>query len=182
MEPKFSVRKIKPEDNEWIKQVFIQNWGGDFVVSKGKIYKVEEFDGGFIAEQHINKLGLITYKIFHDEVEITGLVSNDEKKGIGIALVNSVLELARQKRMKRVSLVTTNDNLNALGFWQRRGFKLVNIYPNAMEATRKLKPALPLIGENNIPLRDELELEMMLLRSNSPCLCEEPKRRSNLKG
>jgi ribosomal protein S18 acetylase RimI-like enzyme len=61
-----------------------------------------------------------------------------------------------------VSLVTTNDNLKALGFWQKRGFKLIRIYPNSIEATRRLKPSLPLVGENNISLRDELELEMTL--------------------
>jgi len=63
---------------------------------------------------------------------------------------------------KRICLTTTNDNLKGIGFWQKRGFKLVRVYPNAMEYTRKLKPAVPLLGENGIPLRDELELEMIL--------------------
>lgn len=162
MTPKFTIREIRPEDTEWKKQVFIQYWGGDFVVSRGKVRRIEEFNGGYIAEQRNKKVGLITYKIINSELEITGLISNDEKKGIGTALVNSVITFAKQKGIKRVCLVTTNDNLNALGFWQKRGFKLVKICPNAMEATRRLKPSLPLIGENNIPLRDEIELEMML--------------------
>lgn len=59
-------------------------------------------------------------------------------------------------------LVTTNDNLNALGFYQKRGFELVKINRNALAETRKLKPNLPLIGMRNIPLRDEIELEMIL--------------------
>lgn len=158
----FTVRKVGPEDNTWIKQVFIQNWGGDFVVSRGKVYKIEEFSGGYIAERRNNKVGLITYKIIDNELEINGLVSNDRKKGIGTALVNAVITLAKQNGIKRVCLVTTNDNLNAIGFWQKRGFNLVRIYPNALETTRKLKPSLPLIGENTIPLRDELELEIIL--------------------
>ena len=156
------IRKIKSADTDWIKQVFIQNWGGDFVVSRGKVHKIEEFNGGYIAEQRNKKVGLITYKIINGEFEIAGLISNDEKKGIGTALLNYVITLAKQEGIKRICLVTTNDNLNALGFWQKRGFKLVKVYPNAMEVTRRLKPSLPLIGENNIPLRDELELEMTL--------------------
>ena len=159
---KITIREIKPKDQKWIKRVFIQNWGGDFVVSRGKVYRIEEFDGGFIAERQNKRVGLITYKIIDNELEVTGLVSNDENKGIGTALVNSVITSAKQKGIKRVFLVTTNDNLNALGFWQKRGFTLVKVYPNAMEATRKLKPSLPVIGENNIPLRDEIELEMLL--------------------
>lgn len=158
----FTIRETKTQDTEWIKQLYVQTWGGDFVVSRGKILKIEEFNGGYIAEQRNKKVGLITYKMIDGEFEITGLISNDEKKGIGTALVNSVITLAKQEGINRICLVTTNDNLNALGFWQKRGFKLVKVYPNAMEVTRKLKPSLPLIGEHGIPLRDELELEMIL--------------------
>jgi N-acetylglutamate synthase-like GNAT family acetyltransferase len=162
MAPKFTAREACQEDTEWIKQVFIQNWGGDFVVSRGNVYKIEEFDGGYVAERLNKRVGLITYKIVNNELEITGLISDDEKKGIGTALVNSVITAANQKKIKRICLVTTNDNLNALGFWQKRGFNLVRVYPSAIEATRRLKPSVPLIGENNIPLRDEIELEMKL--------------------
>jgi hypothetical protein len=31
-----------------------------------------------------------------------------------------------------------------------------------MEKTRKIKPSVPLIGYNDIPLRDEIELEINL--------------------
>ena len=158
----FTLRKVSSDDQAWIKDVFIQHWGGDFVVSRGKVQKIEEFDGGFIVEQNNKKVGLITYKITGKKLEITGLASNDEKKGIGTSLVNAVINISKQEGIKRIYLVTTNDNLNALGFWQKRGFKLLKVYPNAMEVTRMLKPSLPFIGENNIPLSDELELEMTL--------------------
>jgi len=39
---------------------------------------------------------------------------------------------------------------------QKRGFKFVKVYPGSMEYVRKIKPAVPLIGENGIPLRDKL--------------------------
>ena len=60
-------------------------------------------------------------------------------------------------------LITTNDNLNALGFYQKRGFEIVTIYRGAVNESRKRKPGIPLIGYNSIPLRDEIELEMSLL-------------------
>jgi hypothetical protein len=59
-------------------------------------------------------------------------------------------------------LVTTNDNLNALRFYQKRGFVLVAVHRNALEVSRKLKPEIPLVGMDSIPLRDEIELEMMV--------------------
>ncbi len=59
-------------------------------------------------------------------------------------------------------MITTNDNLRALGFYQKRGTVLVAVYRNAMDAARKLKPQIPMIGMNGIPLRDEIELETLL--------------------
>ena len=104
----------------------------------------------------------MTYTVTGSELEITGLVSLKEKSGIGSALVKAVIDLAKKQGIKKICLVTTNDNLNGIGFWQKRGFKLVKVYPDSVEYIRKVKPAVPLIGENGIPLRDELELEMIL--------------------
>jgi ribosomal protein S18 acetylase RimI-like enzyme len=123
---------------------------------------VDDFTGGFIAEITGQNVGFITYTISGVELEITNLISLKENMGIGSALVKTMIDLAKKQSIKRICLTTTNDNLNGIGFWQKRGFKLIKVYPNAMEYTRKLKPAIPLIGENGIPLRDELELEMIL--------------------
>jgi ribosomal protein S18 acetylase RimI-like enzyme len=95
-------------------------------------------------------------------MEITSLDSLRAGKGIGTTLINKVMEEARTKKCHRLFLITTNDNLNALGFYQRRGFELSKLYRGAINESRKLKPGIPLIGANNIPLRDEIELEMML--------------------
>ena len=162
MPQEFTIRTSTKKDFEWMKGIYIQYWGGDIIVSRGKIQKIDDFTGGFIAEISNIKKGLIFYTISSPELEITGLVSLKEKIGLGSALVMKVIDLAKKQDIKRICLVTTNDNLNALGFWQKRGFQLARLYPNAMENRRKLKPTIPLIGENGIPLRDEIELEMLL--------------------
>jgi ribosomal protein S18 acetylase RimI-like enzyme len=59
-------------------------------------------------------------------------------------------------------LVTTNDNTPALRFYQKRGFVLSALRPNAIAENRKVKPEIPLTGQDGIPIRDELELEMHL--------------------
>jgi hypothetical protein len=63
---------------------------------------------------------------------------------------------------KRLWLITTNDNLHALRFYQRRGLVLVAVHRNAIEQSRKLKPQIPKLGYDNIPVRDEIELELIL--------------------
>jgi hypothetical protein len=59
--------------------------------------------------------------------------------------------------------VTTNDNLGALAFYQRLGFRLSALRPGAVdEARATLKPEIPATGEEGLPLRDELELSFPL--------------------
>jgi len=159
MPQRFIVKTVSKNDADWVKNLFIQYWGGDICISRGKVQKVDDFTGGFIAETLEQNVGFITYKISGVELEITNLISLEENMG---ALVKTVIDLAKKQSIKRICLTTTNDDLNGIGFWQKRGFKLVKVYLNAMEYTRKLKPAIPLIGENGIPLTDELELEMIL--------------------
>jgi ribosomal protein S18 acetylase RimI-like enzyme len=56
--------------------------------------------------------------------------------------------------------VTTNDNVDALRFYQRRGFRLAALRAGAVEDARaRLKPEIPWTGADGIELRDELELE-----------------------
>jgi len=75
-------------------------------------------------------------------------------------LVAAVKRAAQETGCRRLWLITTNDNLDALRLYQRRGFTLAAVHPNAAAEARRLKPEIPLIGEYGIPIRDELELEM----------------------
>lgn len=59
-------------------------------------------------------------------------------------------------------MITTNDNINAIRFYQKRGFDMAGFFRNALDVSRRLKPEIPLIGENSIPLRHEIEFEMLV--------------------
>ncbi len=107
-------------------------------------------------------MGEITFIFSQDGCEIVTLDSVREGQGLGTKLINAVVEQVRKQHRKRIFLITTNDNLNALGFYQKRGFQLVKIHRGAVNGARKIKPSIPLIGMNNIPLRDEIELEIIL--------------------
>lgn len=61
-----------------------------------------------------------------------------------------------------VVLITTNDNINAIRFYQKRGFDMAHLFHNALDVSRKLKPEIPLIGENSIPLQHEIEFERFI--------------------
>jgi ribosomal protein S18 acetylase RimI-like enzyme len=136
----------------------MNQWGDDFIVVHNEVIKYDEVDA-FI---HEDWTGVVTFVTRGDECEITSLDSLIEEKGIGTALIDEVIREAKEHNCRRIFLITTNDNLHALGFYQRRGFELVTIRRGAVNESRKIKPSIPHIGENNIPLRDEIELEIVL--------------------
>jgi len=156
-----NLRRLTPDDLPRLRQFWVEHWGGDFMVTRGRIYCPEQLEG-FVVEDGAEWLGLLSFIIVEGELEVTSLDSLREGQGIGSQLLNQTIEEARARNCRRIFLITTNDNLNALGFYQRRGFELVTIHRNALTETRRLKPNIPMIGANNIPLRDEIELELTL--------------------
>lgn len=156
-----NIRRLTAEDLPRLREYWKKHWGDEFVVAHGVIYRPDALDG-FIALDRDEWVGEITYSVSGDECEIVSLDSLREGQGIGTKLIDTAVQEAQKQSCRRVFLITTNDNLHALGFYQRRGFEMVRIHRHALDETRKLKPSVPLIGMNHIPLRDEIELEMML--------------------
>ena len=156
-----TLRRLTQHDLSRLRQYWKKNWGDEFVVAHGVVYHPDALDG-FIAYDGPEWVGVITYTCSDGDCEIVSLDSERERQGLGTKLINAMLEEAQKLGCRRVFLITTNDNLNALGFYQKRGFELVKINRGAVHESRKIKPGIPLIGMNNIPLRDEIELEMML--------------------
>jgi len=155
------IHPTTPNDREWIEQFIAEQWGSSLVVVHDTLYYPHTLPG-FIAVQGDKKVGLITYTLQGNNCEIVSLNSLCPSIGIGTALIEAVKQVARQASCRRVWLITTNDNLHALRFYQKRGFALVAVYPNALKASRKIKPEIPQIGNDGIPLRDEIELELIL--------------------
>ncbi|MEN2466005.1 GNAT family N-acetyltransferase [Ornithinibacillus sp. JPR2-1] len=141
---------------------FQQHWGSPEMVISSGVYDCSTLDGVAALNEADTMIGLITYIIKDHECEIISLDSTEEGRGIGTALVQEVEKLAMEKNCKLIKLITTNDNLLALRFYQKRGFTLSKILPNAVEKARKLKPEIPLIGNEGIPIRDEIELIKVL--------------------
>lgn len=155
---KLILRTITFDDREWIEQVFRERWASIMVVSKGVVHNAAELPG-FVALVDGTRQGIVTYRVDGNECEIVTLDSLQERKGIGTRLIEAVINLARAKNLRRVFLITSNDNIDALCFYQKRNFVIKAVYPNAIEKSRQLKPEIPLVGNYGIPIRDELELE-----------------------
>ena len=138
-----------------------QRWHSARIVTRGRVHQADELPG-FVAELGGQLAGLVTYRLDAHECEIVSLDSLVQGRGIGAALIAAVRDAARAAGCARLWLITTNDNLSALRFYQKRGFTLVAVHRNALEVARRLKPEIALVGVDGIPLRDEIELEMTL--------------------
>lgn len=157
----FTIQPLDSQQRQQAAHWIAQRWGSEIVVVHGVVYRPAELPG-FVAIDGDQWLGLLTYHIDGNACEIVTLASERSRQGIGTALIEAVKHAARQAGCRRLWLVTTNDNTAALRFYQRRGFVLAAIRCGAVSRSRQIKPEIPLIGNDGIPIRDEIELEMWL--------------------
>lgn len=155
------LQKINGKYRDIVNQILRDEWHCPPSISRGKIIDTTNLPGFLFIENEVIK-GVITYNIEDEECEIVTINSFEENKGIGTALINEVLDIAQKNECKRLWLITTNDDINAIRFYQKKGFDLKAAHINAMENSRKLKPTIPLIGMDNIPIKHELEFEIIL--------------------
>ena len=155
------VRAAGADDREWVEGFLAEHnslrvaRGGELVNALDHPMLVAETDAGQPA-------GLLTYIVDGEACEVLTLHAMRQWAGAGSALVAAVRAVAAEQGCRRLWLVTTNDNVDALRFYQRRGFQLAAVRPGAVdEARRTLKPEIPGTGAYGIPLRDEIELEIL---------------------
>ena len=160
MEQKIQFRSRTDADNTWITEVATRLWGSTEIISKEHTYDILKLPN-IVAERDGKPVGFVMYAKEGTKCEIVALYTEVEKQGIGTKLIDRVKEAAKKDGCKTVWLMTTNDNTQSLRFYQKRGFVITAIRTNVMEEQRKLKP-IPLLGNDGIPIRDEIELEIGL--------------------
>jgi GNAT superfamily N-acetyltransferase len=155
------VRTLAEDDRSWAIELLREHWGSEVVVIRGKARDASRLEG-FVAELDGGPAGLTVYETRGAESELVTLDSLKEGVGVGSALVAAVANAAWRQECRRLSVVATNDNVRALDFYQRRGFILTTFRKGAIEKSRRIKPEIPDLGCDDIPIRDELELVLDL--------------------
>ena len=155
------VRAKETRDRDTLSAVWTERYGAPTIVARGIARKPLDLPG-FVATDGDTLIGALTYALVEDEVEVVTLDSLREDNGIGTALLDAAVAFARDAKAFRLCLVTTNDNIRALRFYQRRGWAMSGFYRDAVTAARRLKPEIPLAGDHDIPIRHEIEFEFRL--------------------
>ena len=154
------IRPKSVDDQDWIHKLLTEHWGGTLVVAHGERFHANALPALVAGDRQ----GLATYRVAPGglEAELVTLDAAAPGRGAGTALIEGLVRLLRAQGIAVLRVTTTNDNLGALRFYQRRGFRIVAVRPDAVAESRRLKPGIPEVGEYGIPIRDEIELELML--------------------
>ena len=155
------MRPVGTGDRTWVSWVLEQRWGSAEVVSRGRTHRADALPA-LVAEVSGERCGLATYLIDGAEAELVSLDALRARRGIGTVLLAATVEAARSAGCRRLRLSTTNDNLDAMRFYQRRGLRIVAVRVGAVDDARLRKPQIPEIGEYGIALHDEIELAVDL--------------------
>jgi GNAT superfamily N-acetyltransferase len=158
------VRAVEDADRTTV-DAFLEANHTTRVARRGELVDARAHEA-LLAEDSAGDLaGVATWIDHGDEIEVLTLHVARQWAGVGTALLEAVADLGRDLGRPRLWLVTTNDNVDALRFYQRRGMRLRALRPGAVdEARRTRKPGIPERGDHDIPIRDELELVLDLDR------------------
>jgi len=153
------IRDKRPDDQTWVERLLRERWGGTQVVTCGELLDAAVLPALVAGERQ----GLLTWRRLEQRTaQLVTLDAVTQRQGVGSALLTALVERLRIEGLARLHVTTTNDNLDALRFYQRRGFRIAAMRPGAIEAARVRKPTIPEVGAYGIPLRDEIELSLEL--------------------
>lgn len=160
------VHVIQLNDLKFIREELRKHWGDAGIWSIGRRYQADQLPGFIATDESTNNepIGLVTYCIHEGgyQGEIVTLSSRREDAGVGTTLLTTAVNAIRATGCARALLTTTNDNLRALGFYQKRGWRLAALHKGFVDEARKRHPVIPEIGMHGIRVRDEIELELWL--------------------
>lgn len=155
------IRQREPGDERQVAE-FLAERHSARVARRGALLEPRDHPA-VVAVEGSRVLGVLTYVIDGGQCEVLTLHTLDQWRGTGSALLAEVERIAAQQGCTRLWLITTNDNVDALRFYQRRGFRLAALLRGAVDDSRaRLKPEIPAVGAYDIPLRDEIELDKSL--------------------
>jgi GNAT superfamily N-acetyltransferase len=153
------VRPI--EDRPFLEEMLKLRWSGASILVRGQFLAPSQVNA-FGAYEGDDIAGVATWRYEGRILYLITVNNVTDRRGVGQALLEAVIAKGKADGAPLLRVLVSNDNLNALGFYQRRGFRIVAVHIGAVDAMRTYKPSIPEIGMNRIPIHDEIELEMGL--------------------
>jgi GNAT superfamily N-acetyltransferase len=157
--PPVLVREATDDDRRAARELFDQDFGRTKIVAFGEVMDIDEIPS-LVAIRHTSPSGALAYRLRGDALHIVALATDPmwQRSGVGAYLLAEAELLARRLNLSRLVVATTNDNLPAMYFYQRHGYRLTELVPNSViEHTHQ-----QVAGFAGLPVRDEIRLEKKL--------------------
>jgi GNAT superfamily N-acetyltransferase len=177
------IRPAGPADATWIADFLRDRWNAPTIAVHGEFIEAAELPALIAGDRQ----GLATYRALGRDAELVTLDAMPTATGTGTALIEALATRLQGEGCERLWLTTTNDKLSALRFYMRRGFRVIQARPGAVDAARKLKPTIPVIREHGIPVQEEIDLCRVLATNAAedlmarPPWSQEPPRRPKIR-
>jgi len=157
--PPVLVREATDDDRRTARELFNQDFGRTKIVAFGELMDIDEMPA-LVAVRHSTPSGALAYRLLGDALHVVALATDPmwQRSGVAAYLLAEAELLARRLKLGRLLVATTNDNLPALYFYQRHGYRLTELIPNSVADHTHQEEA----GFAGIPVRDEVRLEKRL--------------------
>lgn len=148
-------------ERAWITRELTREFSSPLIYSAYRMFDTNTLPA-LVARRGGKLCGLACYRIDRDECELVAFLTTQRSIGVGSAMIAALRALAVSHGCRRLFLTTSNDNLAAMRFYQKRGFRFARVHQGSMDEGRKLIPSIPLQGHHGIRMRDDIEFEMAL--------------------
>ena len=154
--PPVLVREATPADREKALELFKRDFGPAQLVAYGEAISLDDALA-LVAETDNDIAGALAWRPFDGALHILALATDPmwQRAGVGGHLVAEAELLARRRNLPRMIVTITNDNLPALYFYQRRGYRMSAILRDSIAAHTRGQQA---VGFAGIPIVDEIQL------------------------
>jgi GNAT superfamily N-acetyltransferase len=156
-----SVRAARPADAEWVLECLRGAWGSVHVARRGELLDASTFPA-LVAELEGARVGLLVLAVRAEDCEVVSLTTEVRRRGVGRALIQRCVEVARAAGCRRLTLTTTDNNAAAIAFYHRLGLARCEVRPDGVAASRRLKPAIPMHDEHGVAIAGEVDFELLL--------------------
>ncbi len=161
--PPVLVREATDADRAAARELFARDFGRTKIVAYGEVMDIDQMPA-LVAVRYADPSGALAYRLHGDALHIVALATDPmwQRSGVGGHLVAEAELIARRLNLRRLVVSTTNDNLPALYFYQRRGYRMTDFVPSSII----MHTGQEVAGFAGIPVRDEVRLEKTLVEES----------------
>jgi ribosomal protein S18 acetylase RimI-like enzyme len=154
------IRPLEGGERAWVRDVMLERWGDERVAGHGMVWHPADLEGFVAQDDDGTRVGILTYEVRDDTLEIVTMDAFRPREGIGTALMRAAIDMAQAAAASRVVVMTTNDNVPAIAFYEGLGFRVAEVREDAVREARSIKPSIPHVGVAGRPITDEVLLEL----------------------